>query len=1373
MRRRFRGPGRFQLFLATLVVVAVAVPGGVSVVSAAEPAPARLAILAVDTGQETEAVADLLTAELAAQPAVQIVEREEIRRVLAEQNLSVTGLAAGADRVRAGRLLNADGLVFVQHEREPRQLAVRLVESRAGYQAAQFVYRREDAPLATIVQWIAKDLLAAVPKLSLDASRRRLVSIVRIGNATLSPDYFWIEDAFPQLFAQYFARDPRTLVLERRQLGQLLQEAELTGGTADDFRRAGILIDGEVRLREGEPLDSKSPQVSFVVRLRDPALRERGRVSVDGRLTALDDLAARTAAAVFAELAKIGPASGTPAGAEAAAFLEIAKRQGTLWAAEAAHALSVTNRDATLALVRSLAEQALPQISHSPERPELIRRAQQLAQAAELCRTAGARELRRALTLRGGAPTRGFLTQHFSKTDPEVRAVLTPVRRLIRLEAEAYYAESNDLNWFLLESPPFFDNPLDYQAYIQALLDRLVRSGRQAGPGGLSPATRVICQTTFVRSFYEALLQEPEPELRLFALYKLGQSATAQEARRGYARQALDLATALLANKEFLAGLGSRSRSGDLFHGALAEILAVCPERKEAIARQVAATFTGWLEQGDLRTFAAVVPEAYFAMLPPEQVVEMIDAVLKLVDARATYSTQPLREDIWLANLRRTRGEYASRCQPARAEDRSFTARVLLEPKALPGLAVDLLPERLVLDGPDLWVGMGRARLGIEHPRGVGLIHLDLNTGQVRSFRQGDLTGQFPSWRSGPAITAMCRWTDFICLAVQDAGVFLFPVRATAGDSKLGGVRVLGQDEGLLHPYVVGLAGVGEDLFIAHERALLAWRPGQRGMTLVASLEAQMGDHPLAGLGPFVGILAGPQGNRLYAVIEQRTRTGGSGFKIALTAWRYAASTRQWTRVAERTDLGGGLLANTADGRHIILTGMAAGQPTQLPRFLGFFGSFDGVTERLTRPKEEGFPQLPVAEALAPHFDVVEYERGAITIDVGDDGWAVRYLVPRSAGEPTALAWAPHETTEHPAAQPQPRIAAGVKAAEPPTPAAGVVLPLAGAAAAGDTDRVKALLATGADINGQDEKGRTALAHALASNRTETALLLIRAGADLRHLTQRGCSPLAFAAERNMVEVVKELLARKVPVDEARGACPTPLLVAVGAGATEAAALLIEHGADVNRTHPSEPGNTVLMVAILRGLVPVAKQLVDRGAKLEGTDRNGNTALMAAAVAGQVDILQYLLERGAKIDVANHSGASALLQAIWKEQSRTACALVAAGADLTHRSEDGRTLLMQAAWRPLPDVVKCLIDKDADVNAATPTGWTALIHAAHHGHADNIRILLDAGADIDAEARTEINGKVVRRYKAIDTAMKPEAWAVLEEEMGRRLKKTP
>lgn len=69
------------------------------------------------------------------------------------------------------------------------------------------------------------------------------------------------------------------------------------------------------------------------------------------------------------------------------------------------------------------------------------------------------------------------------------------------------------------------------------------------------------------------------------------------------------------------------------------------------------------------------------------------------------------------------------------------------------------------------------------------------------------------------------------------------------------------------------------------------------------------------------------------------------------------------------------------------------------------------------------------------------------------------------------------------------------------------------------------LLDHGADINAQDEVGRTALMEACVAFKKDTIRLLISRGADVNAFDNNGCTALMRAAYGGYVSLVEELLA--------------------------------------------------------------------------------------------------------------------------------------------------------------------------------------------------------------------------------------------------------
>ena len=113
----------------------------------------------------------------------------------------------------------------------------------------------------------------------------------------------------------------------------------------------------------------------------------------------------------------------------------------------------------------------------------------------------------------------------------------------------------------------------------------------------------------------------------------------------------------------------------------------------------------------------------------------------------------------------------------------------------------------------------------------------------------------------------------------------------------------------------------------------------------------------------------------------------------------------------------------------------------------------------------------------------------------------------------------------------------------------------------------------------------------------------------------------------------------------------TPLLRAARAGDIDAIKVLLKHGALVDL--PQISGATPLMVAVGLGASPIdtrgkfrsqidalgaAEVLLDAGADVNARDARGRTALHAAAAQGYTDVAKFLVDHGADLKAADADG---------------------------------------------------------------------------------------------------------------------------------------
>jgi ankyrin repeat protein len=151
------------------------------------------------------------------------------------------------------------------------------------------------------------------------------------------------------------------------------------------------------------------------------------------------------------------------------------------------------------------------------------------------------------------------------------------------------------------------------------------------------------------------------------------------------------------------------------------------------------------------------------------------------------------------------------------------------------------------------------------------------------------------------------------------------------------------------------------------------------------------------------------------------------------------------------------------------------------------------------------------------------------------------------------------------------------------------------AAAAGDIEKIKSLLATGVDVNKRAKNGASLLHITLLQGHEAAAALLISKGADTHAMMTDGTTPLHFAVLRNCKIIAKFLLDDGVDVNALGTNLGSPLHIAANTGQMEIAEMLIEKGADVNIKN--ERGMTPLAFAKQKGSRAMLELLEKYGAE--------------------------------------------------------------------------------------------------------------------------------------------------------------------------------
>ena len=223
------------------------------------------------------------------------------------------------------------------------------------------------------------------------------------------------------------------------------------------------------------------------------------------------------------------------------------------------------------------------------------------------------------------------------------------------------------------------------------------------------------------------------------------------------------------------------------------------------------------------------------------------------------------------------------------------------------------------------------------------------------------------------------------------------------------------------------------------------------------------------------------------------------------------------------------------------------------------------------------------------------------------------------------------------------------------------------------------------------------------------------------------------------------------------------LLKAAEKGDANKVAKFIKKGADVNFS--DNVGWTPLYRAAIKGHVEVVKMLLDAGADIEKTT-SGITPLCWAADNGKTEVVKLLLERGANVNAIGKKNAPALYHAADIGYKDLVNVLLENGADVNVQTDD------EYRWTPLhvavssrfspygvknqeenrAEIVRFILESGADVGIPEESnGFTPLHLACNVGRSNLAEMLLDHGAEINAKDK---NG------------MTPLHWAVAEEQMG-------
>lgn len=180
----------------------------------------------------------------------------------------------------------------------------------------------------------------------------------------------------------------------------------------------------------------------------------------------------------------------------------------------------------------------------------------------------------------------------------------------------------------------------------------------------------------------------------------------------------------------------------------------------------------------------------------------------------------------------------------------------------------------------------------------------------------------------------------------------------------------------------------------------------------------------------------------------------------------------------------------------------------------------------------------------------------------------------------------------------------------------------------GDLPRLKSLIATGANLEARDARGRTPLHVATHARQREAVKLLAKAGAKLDALEDDRYDAVTIASVVDDVQTLALLLSLGASAQQVTSRYDgTALIAAAHLGHDEVVRQLIAAGAPLD--HVNNLHWTAAIEAVVLGDGGPRHQrtlsaLIDAGANLQLADRQGNTPLQLAKARGYTAMVKLL-----------------------------------------------------------------------------------------------------------------------------------------------------
>jgi hypothetical protein len=328
----------------------------------APPGPTRIALVTAEKGEAIKTLLDLAEAKLTESKTLDLLDRQTIDRVLAEQKLTLTGAVAVDRALTVGKLLSIELLVVLETSpggKQPTGLVV--FDAVSGVKLWDAAL---PADLNAAVEAVAAGVEAARRKHGMHFKDVRTLCVLTVRNADLPRGLDPLCDSVGMLLERELISSPNVAVLERRRLEQVNKERTLPTGAAFGQLLASVVV-CELEISKTE--DGKGLKATAQLSTSDGTLLAKPSATVANRDAGALAEALTAATAKGLKTARAGAEGDRTLEArrfEAEAEFLIAHKEfaRATQAAEAAHALDSSDLTLQACLARALIDQAVEAI---------------------------------------------------------------------------------------------------------------------------------------------------------------------------------------------------------------------------------------------------------------------------------------------------------------------------------------------------------------------------------------------------------------------------------------------------------------------------------------------------------------------------------------------------------------------------------------------------------------------------------------------------------------------------------------------------------------------------------------------------------------------------------------------------------------------------------------------------------------------------------------------------------------------------------------------------------------------------------------------------------------------------------------------------